>query len=614
MATVFLSSTIGNNSNSYAQAQNIATPWLTPEKSVTSAVAGDSVIFADGSYISATHVSYTKPLLNSATEALASILEAASGQGYVARISGSSPAGAYLFDGFIFQANDNVQRCFAHGSSATKDFDLTISNSQFIDPTLNCFTIDAERGSTVSTNNLYSGTPTEGGIGNAATMGADAAQSFTSTNDTLALTGVDAAIIGMNLRRSSTPLGAVTVSITGLGGTVTALATTGEARCAVTQGIEDVVISGSNLTLVSTATGVESIGLNIVGVDATANGDNGTIQNGVVNFTAPAGHAAMLGHSNADSFMAGGVINNMTVNGQFYASNSPHGLTLGKDTTGSITNSVVNDEYASFLISLTTTASVTGNTATNPYGVGFYAKGTTAATIDGNTVTIDGEQVQRELGLLTAIFQGAVDCTAVTFSNNTVLVADITAINSLAMIAQLSADSGNAQPATFTNNEYIIPDTVDLDNDLIFTRLGVSGQAANQTFTQWLANSEVTGDTVTQLPASQILDLINGTSAPTLTTPYSDLINLNGDVVSIDLKTNISGATSYEVTFDPIIPNGLTDTNLVIAGTVITPTGTAIATVTGTNSFGSVVSSFQWTTLTTGDPTSGINVTINKTI
>lgn len=101
-------------------------------------------------------------------------------------------------------------------------------------------------------------------------------------------------------------------------------------------------------------------------------------------------------------------------------------------------------------------------------------------------------------------------------------------------------------------------------------------------------------------------------AAPTLTTLYSDLINLNTDVVSEDLKTNISGATSYTVTFDPIIPSGLSETNAVVSGTVTTPTGTAICTVVGANSFGKVTDSFQWTTLTTGDPTSGINVPINE--
>lgn len=109
--------------------------------------------------------------------------------------------------------------------------------------------------------------------------------------------------------------------------------------------------------------------------------------------------------------------------------------------------------------------------------------------------------------------------------------------------------------------------------------------------------------------------LFASVAAPTLTTPYSDLINLNGDVVAgTDLKPNISGATSYEVTFDPIIPSGLSDTNSVISGTVTTPTLTSVCTVVGSNSFGKVADSFQWITLTAGSGVTTINKPINSTI
>ena len=102
-------------------------------------------------------------------------------------------------------------------------------------------------------------------------------------------------------------------------------------------------------------------------------------------------------------------------------------------------------------------------------------------------------------------------------------------------------------------------------------------------------------------------------TAPTLTTPYADLINLNTDVVAgVNLNTNITGETSLVVTWDPAIPSGLSETAGVVSGTVTVPTGTSICTVTGTNSFGSIESHFQWTTLTTGDPSTGINETINS--
>jgi hypothetical protein len=99
---------------------------------------------------------------------------------------------------------------------------------------------------------------------------------------------------------------------------------------------------------------------------------------------------------------------------------------------------------------------------------------------------------------------------------------------------------------------------------------------------------------------------------PTLTTPYADLINMDGDVVAgVDLNTNITGETSLVVTWYPAIPNGLSESGGVVSGTVTTPTGTTTCTVTGTNSLGSVSDSFQWTTLTIG-AASNINSTINS--
>lgn len=50
MATVYLNASIGNDSNTYAQAQNPATPWLTFGKVNTSATSGDTVICAAGTY------------------------------------------------------------------------------------------------------------------------------------------------------------------------------------------------------------------------------------------------------------------------------------------------------------------------------------------------------------------------------------------------------------------------------------------------------------------------------------------------------------------------------------------------------------------------------------
>lgn len=99
---------------------------------------------------------------------------------------------------------------------------------------------------------------------------------------------------------------------------------------------------------------------------------------------------------------------------------------------------------------------------------------------------------------------------------------------------------------------------------------------------------------------------------PILTTQYSSRMNISGDVVSaIDFSVGWVGASSFVITG---LPNGLIATDESVAGTIVAPTGTFITNVAATNSFGTTNMQFQWTTLTTGDPTSGINVPINKTI
>lgn len=103
------------------------------------------------------------------------------------------------------------------------------------------------------------------------------------------------------------------------------------------------------------------------------------------------------------------------------------------------------------------------------------------------------------------------------------------------------------------------------------------------------------------------------TEAPSFSTTLVDRINLDGDTVAgVNLVSGIFDAASVVITWDPAIPTGLTEVDGVVTGTVTTPTGTSIATVTATNAIGKTIRTFQWTTLTTGDPSTGINIPINS--
>lgn len=60
MATVYLDDNIGNDSNTYAQAQNPATPWLTLSKVNTSATTGDTVQFLTAGTYTFPSATFTK--------------------------------------------------------------------------------------------------------------------------------------------------------------------------------------------------------------------------------------------------------------------------------------------------------------------------------------------------------------------------------------------------------------------------------------------------------------------------------------------------------------------------------------------------------------------------
>jgi len=97
------------------------------------------------------------------------------------------------------------------------------------------------------------------------------------------------------------------------------------------------------------------------------------------------------------------------------------------------------------------------------------------------------------------------------------------------------------------------------------------------------------------------------TAPPTLTAPYSNLINIFGDAVSVDLSGHITDATSIDYS---VFPATLSESSDLVTGTVTLPTGRTRVSVTATNSFGSIVETFEWDTLTIG-AASNINTDIN---
>jgi len=152
---------------------------------------------------------------------------------------------------------------------------------------------------------------------------------------------------------------------------------------------------------------------------------------------------------------------------------------------------------------------------------------------------------------------------------------------------------------------------VDFGNN--FSVSGKTSEYQTATITNTL-NDPFNPDTVHSQDLIMAAAVVNApiSGSPTLTTPYPDKTYLIGESVSINTATNISGETSLSVTTSAPYQGGLSESGGTISGTAAEVTGTIIVTVTGTNSYGSVSDSFQLTTLTTGAPSTGINVPINE--
>lgn len=515
MATVYIDGALGSDAYTYVQAQSALTPWATIEKAIASATAADTVSIVGGTYTAPTNYhNFTKTLLNVAQVAGAVTWRAFPAYAnYVARSSSSAGAGTFTFNGINFDCQGVAATGYEIGADNTDVWTTNIIDCATISPTRNGLNLFNRIGTVNITRFTASFTGTaaatiSGINNNNLDAGAVAVQpmavNVTTPNITVTAPSGQVAA-GIYIASDATRLSAVTNTITNGNVTVNS-ASNSYAVGLWLLGGDAASVSGTTVTVVSANAAAESFGVRVYGRSATATSNNAAISNVKVRGSFPAGHGISLGDStSATNNMTGGEIKGCQVSNIYYASNTPHNITLGQSTTGSAVGNITTDSYVGILASKTTTATVSGNIARDCYGPSFYAKGTTAATISGNTAIVRGKYTQRDVGILAATYQGSTNCTAVTFSNNTVICTDTTRIHSLSAITGLAADAGTAQPATFTNNTYYIPDSVNLSSALLFQYTGANGAAANYTFAQWAAIA--TTDRVIQLPVNILKQL-----------------------------------------------------------------------------------------------------------
>jgi hypothetical protein len=326
---------------------------------------------------------------------------------------------------------------------------------------------------------------------------------------------------------SVAPNGTVNFVVDGATGTVETTATANAAAAVYLRCPGSVIKNSQNLIVKAPSNAsAESFGLYIF--PNAANLSAPQITENQVYFNAPAGHGISLGNSTtvATGTLTGGIVRGNVVRSNYYASATPHNITLGRATTGAATGNISKDSYIGILASRTTTADVRNNTIRDCYGAGLYAKGCTASTFTANNVYHSAKFVQRSLGCLSVDSQSGTNTVATTMSNNLVVVG-VPLAGIPATFSSLVNITAN-QSCTYSGNTYIIPDDVP-DSTVLFYVGGAEGGrsgATGYTITQWLSGTagsiptangtgtiSVSGETVIKLPISVINQLISGGAA-----------------------------------------------------------------------------------------------------
>jgi hypothetical protein len=440
---------------------------------------------------------------------------------FVARTSSSLSAAnnPFIVKNIVFDAEDLVTQAIEIGQDAAEDITTQFHGCEFNNGGSINFLISNRRGRVEIVDAKLSGSPSSSLLVSTTALAGDGNQAIDI--QTIQLSGIcqpSGSLTGVKLTKVNNLTNTFDVFLKGLSGSMTCDENSDVTGVDINGAVAPQVSNGS-LTITSENNSGSSTGILVRG-QTTAVCSDATIANMDVTFNCPAGFAIMLGQSTVDSNVTGGLITGCRATGKFFSGETPHNFLLGQATSGKMAGNESIDGFVGYLISKTTTADVQGNLTFDCYGPSYYCKGVTAATVKDNVAVSSGKFLQTENGFLAVADQGGVNNVAAVFQENLVIVKDINKIHSL-------ASKTTSQGVSFIRNTYIIPDTVDLETkDLFAHDVAVEG-VANNTFAEWLAQTEVTDDIIVQLPQSAINALVeqyrpeSAQAGPSLTGPLT---------------------------------------------------------------------------------------------
>lgn len=289
------------------------------------------------------------------------------------------------------------------------------------------------------------------GVNSSGSAGQNLDLNFSATNCTVNGTATQGSGAVFQIQRyaAGTPSGAVNVLIDGLTGAMSV--PTGLVHNAIyilyCDGYE---VKNCNLTVTSADTGNEAACVNILATDSVSTSNNGYIHDNTFTLNAPAGRGVIVGATNTANYATGVRVHNNYVKADTVYAATPHGITIGRDVTGSVYGNIVEGINVGILASITGAIDIAGNLVKNCYGYYLYSKGATGANFFNNTLYYDsasGVTQSSGTAFMSVTFQGATNNADAEFNYNI--------INSVgSFIGRFVDVQDNNQTATFDGNVY----------------------------------------------------------------------------------------------------------------------------------------------------------------
>lgn len=453
MATLYVSNSavngyaVGSDSN---DGSSKSTPKLTLTGAQSTASNGDTVVVNDGTYTEATYLSASKGLTWQAENTLEVTLKGDAAQSRALHLSGSLSAGQTVsFSGFVFDGEGKTYAISSSnitGGDVTHEFtDCVLKNSK-----LNGFIFDDanERGTLRLTRVKLEGACRYGYYANNMAQLAD--KSIEVEDLDLAFSSDETNTArAFWVESHATRAGDLNVDIDGVTGWVGLVGSNTQTRGIEINGAGNPLIKNVDIDVIAPAAGVPMVAVMVVANAAGAPTTDFSIQGISVDFAADAGYAIQVQDGTVAGYVTGGVIQDFSITGRYFATATPHGLAVGEDCENvRVMNGYIKDIYCAVRLSRTTSAEVAGVVAHNCYGDILYAKGTTGCTFGNNVVYNDENTPTMRGAALAVAAQDAVNTTGAEFVNNAVVAIGVS------VPANGFVSVGTSQTATFEKNNY----------------------------------------------------------------------------------------------------------------------------------------------------------------